>query len=241
MSLQALQAANNIENPQFLQVGQRLVIPTGEETPGTTPGLLLPTPTPLPFSVRGVSFYETPVGSLWCLGEIVNTTEFALANVQIHVTLFDAAGEPLAEADADADADLIPPGERSPFGILFTDPPSDWVNPQVTIVRGQEAAALADSYVPIAVTEVEGQPSESQFRASGTVRNTSEEQVAGEVSVIVTTYNAEGAVTGFRHGTAEGGEALAPGATAPFSLLVTYHGDAPKDFSIIAVGRVPTE
>jgi len=111
----------------------------------------------------------------------------------------------------------------------------------VAILRGQEAAALADAYVPIAVTDVEAQPSEARFRASGTVRNTSEEQVAGRVSVIVTTYDAEGAVTGFRQGTAGGGEPLAPGATAPFSLLITYHGNAPKDFSVIAVGRVPTE
>lgn len=241
VSVQTLQTANGIENPQLLQVGQRLIVPTGEEATGTTSGLLLPTPTPLPFGVQGIAFYETPVGSLWCLGEIVNTTDFTLTNVQVHVMLFDAAGGPLTEADAFAAADLIPPGERSPFGILFTTPPSGWVSPQVTIVRGEAAGVLADSYAPIAITGLEGQPTGSQFQASGMVQNTSTEQSADSVSVIVTTYDAQGLVTGFRRGKAEIGDTLAPGATAPFALLLTYHGDAPTDFNAIALGRIPAE
>jgi len=241
VSVQTLQTVNDIENPQFLQVGQKLIIPTEEETTGTTPGVLLPTLTPLPFEVGGIAFYETPVGSLWCLGEIANSTDFTLTNVQVRVMLFDVAGELLTEADAFAAADLIPPGERSPFGILFTSPPSGWASPQVTIVRGEAAGALADSYVPIAVTEAESQPSGSQFQVSGVVQNTSAEQAAGRVSVIVTTYDAQGLVTGFRQGTAENEDTLAPGGTAPFTLLFTYHGDVPTDFNIIALGRIPAE
>jgi LysM repeat protein len=241
VNLQALQAVNGIENPQLLQVGQSLIIPTGEEEAGAAPGVLLPTPTPLPFDVQGIAFHDTPVGSLWCMGDIVNTTAFTLTNVQIHVTLFDAAGEQLAEADAFAAADLILPGERSPFGILFTTPPPGWASPQVTILRGEAAGALAASYVPVAVTDVDGQPSGSQFQVSGVVQNTSAEQAAGSVSVIVTTYDAEGLVTGFRQGKAELEGALAPGATAPFTLLFTFHGDVPADFNVIALGRVPAE
>lgn len=242
VNVDVLQAANGIEDPRFLQVGQRLVVPTGEEAADTTSGLLLPTPTPLPFGVRGVAFYETPVGSLQCLGEIVNTTAFTLTNVQVRVTLFDAGGERLAEADAFAAADLVLPGERSPFAILFTSPPVVWASPQVTIIRGEAAGALAASYVPIAVTDVEGQPSGPQFQVSGMVQNTNAEQAAGSVSVIVTAYDAEGLVTASRQGAVELEGTLAPGATAPFTLLLTYHGDiVPTDFNVIALGRVPTE
>ena len=244
VSPEALQVTNDVENPQFLQVGQRLIIPTGEEATGTTPGLLLPTSTPLPFDVQGIAFYETPVGSLWCLGEIVNTAAFTLTNVLVRVTLFDAAGEQLAKADAFAAADLIPPGERSPLGVLFTDPPPNWASSQVTIVRGEAAGALAASYVPIAVTKVEGQPFGSQFQVTGVVQNTSAEQAAGSVSVIVVTYDDQGLVTGFRQGTVELEGTLAPGATAPFTLLFTVHGDAPTNetpFNVIALGRIPAE
>lgn len=241
VSPEAIQAANGIENPQFLQVGQRLIIPTGEEATETTPGLLLPTPTPLPFGVRGVACYETPVGSLQCLGEIVNTTAFTITNVQVRVALLDAAGEQLIQADTFAAADLIPPDKRSPFRILFTEPPRSWGSPQVTIMRGEAAGALAVSYVPIVVTEIEGQPSGSQFQVSGVVRNSSAEQAAGSVSVIVWTYDDQGFITGFLHRPVEVEGTLAPGATAPFTWLFTFYGDAPTKFDYIALGRMPAE
>lgn len=241
VSLQALQDINRIENPQLLQVGQSLIIPTGGEGTGVTSGLLLPTPTPLPFGVRGVAFYETPVGSLWCLGEIVNTTAVPLTNVQVRVALFDAAGQPLTQADAFAAASLIPPGERSPFGILFTSPPAALANPQVTILRGEDAGAVATSYVPIAVTQVQAQPSGSQMQVTGTVQNTSADQAAASVYVIVTTYDAQGSVTGYRQEAVEAEGGLAPNASAPFSMLFTFFGDTPADFNAIALGRIPSE
>lgn len=241
VSVGALQTINNIDSPQLLQVGQELIIPTGEEATDTTSGLLLPTPTPLPFDKRGVAFYETPVGSLWGLGEIVNSTAITLTNVQVRVTLFDAGGERLAEADTFAAADIIPPATQSPFGILFTTPPPDWASYQVTIIRGEAAGPLADSYAPVAVTEVEGGLSGSQFRVRGVVQNSSADKAAEGVRVIVTTYDAQGLVTGFRQSTVEVGEMLAPGATASFATLFTFHGDVPADFSVIALGRVPVE
>jgi hypothetical protein len=76
---------------------------------------------------------------------------------------------------------------------------------------------------------------------SGAVQNTSADQTASGVSVIVTTYDAEGLVTGFRQGAVEVEGALAPGTTAPFSLLFTFHGDVPSDYNVIALGRIPTE
>jgi len=241
VNLQALQTINGIENPQLLRVGQSLIIPTGEEESGETPNLLLPTPTPLSFGLEGIALHETPVGSLWCMGEVVNTTDATLTNVQVHVILLDAAGERLAEADAFAAADLIQPGERSPFGVLFTNPPPGWATPDVTILRGEAAGSLADSYVPIDVTETDGQLSGSQFQVTGVVQNTSADQTAGDVRVIATTYDAQGAVTGFRHRRVEIEGTLAPGVTAPFAMTFTFHGDAPADFNVIALGRVPAE
>jgi len=244
VSVQAIQAANGIENPQFLQIGQELIIPVGDEEASAASSLLLPTATPLAFDVQGVGFYHTPVGSLWCLGEVANTTDAILKNVQIHVALFDAAGELLAEADAFAAADLISPGKRSPFGILFTNPPEGWVNSQVTVVGGEAAGALADAYVPITVTEAEGRSSDLQFQVSGVVQNTSAEQADSDVLVIVTAYDAQGLVTGFRQGMVEFDGTLAPGATAPFTVRLTIHGGVPTDevpFSVIALGRVPSE
>lgn len=238
----ALQSVNGIENAQFLSIGQQLIIPTGNEGADTTSNLLLPTSTPMPISPRGVVFYETPVGSLWCLGEIANTTEVTLTNVQVHVLLFDSAGQAVAEADAFAAADLIPPGSSSPFGVLFTAPPAEYANAQVTVIRGEAAGGLTSSYVPISVSDLAGQPSDGQFQVSGTVQNASPDLVAGEVYVIATTYGPDGAVTGFRQNKVPLAAPLGPGATAPFTMLFSHHGQSsPANFSVIALGRAATQ
>ncbi len=241
VSVRALQAVNGIENPLLLQPGQELIIPTGEEATVPESGLLLLTPTPLPFGVRGVGFYETPVGSLWCLGEVVNTTPYTLTNVQVRVTLFDPAGTPLIEGDAFAAADILPPADRAPFGILFISPPPNFASHQVTILRGEFAAGLGDAYVPLDVEQANGAPSGPQFEVTGQVRNADPARVAASVVVIVTTYDEEGRVTGFRQQTVDIGEGLAPGATASFRLLLTAYRGVPADWSVIAIGRTRGE
>ena len=238
VGLDALQRANGIENPQFLQVGQKLVIPLGQESEEMIQSMLLPTPTPQPVQVQGAGFYRTPVGSLWGLGEVANTTDVALTNVQVKLTLFDSDGELVGEDDAFVTADLIPPGASSPFGILFVTAP-DWASYQMTVVRADAVGGLADAYVPFSVTEANGRPMDSQLEVNGIVEHDGTGQVAGSVDIIVTTYDAEGAVTGFRQHTIEPDEELSPGATIPFTVLLTPHGGSPDDFSIIALGRVP--
>jgi LysM repeat protein len=241
VTLAALQAANGIDNPALLSVGQELVIPPAEDVDRPISALLLPTPTPLPFGVRGVAFYETSVGGLRCLGEIVNTTDTDLANVQVRVLLYDSAGELQLTGDAFSAVELVPPGERAPFGVLFTSPPQDWANPQIAIVRGEAAGRFADSYVPIEVTGVSAGPEESQFRVTGTATNSSTDRAAGSVSVVVTTYDAQGLVTGFRQKTLELDGSLTPGSSGEFEVLFAYHGDEPADYHIAAEGRLPAE
>lgn len=235
VGVDVLQRANGIENPQLLQVGQQLVIPLREESEESMPGLL-PTPTPQPVQVDNAAFYKTPVGSLWGLGEVANTTNVALTNVQVKVTLFDAAGDPVAENDTFAAADLIPPGASSPFGLLFTTAP-DWASYQMTVVRADGAGGLADAYVPMSVIDVDGGPLEAQFRINGTVKHVGTVTVRS-VDILVTTYNAQGAVTGFRQETLRLEEGLTPGGTIAFTVLLTAHEESPDDFSVIALGRV---
>lgn len=243
VSVEALQRANGIENPQLLQLGQRLVIPLDQEAGQTTAGLLLPTPTPHPIQVQGVAFYETPVDSLLGLGEVVNTTGITLTNVQVQVTILGAAGERLIETDTFACMDIVLPGIRYPFSVLFTTPPPDWVSHQVTVIRGQGAGALANAYVPMSVVEAEGRAAGPRFQVTGVVRNTSARGIAESVDIIVTTYDAEGSVTGFRRSplTPEViDEGLSPGEQVPFLLSLTTHG-IPDDFFVTALGRAADE
>lgn len=236
VSVEAIQRANNIANPLFLRPGQQLVIPVGQEE-AMAPQELLPTPTPMPIGIRGVAFYETPVGSLHCLGEVINTTAYTLTNVQVKVTLFNAEGAPVAEGKVFASADLLPPTARAPFSLLFTAPPPNFVSHQVTLLRGEEAGELAKRYVPIQVEEVTGAPYGPQFEISGIVRNLDPNRSAVVVIVVATTYDENGLVNGFRQQKVEVGEGLAPGATAPFRMRLTVYSEKPRDFSLFAFGR----
>jgi hypothetical protein len=90
----------------------------------------------------------------------------------------------------------------------------------------------------MALTNVQGNPAGAQFEVTGMVTNASIGQVAESVDIIVTTYDAQGAVTGFRQHTVRLDEGLTPGAKTPFSLSLAAHGGLPDDFSVIALGRV---
>ena len=236
VSVEALQRVNGIENPLFLRPGQTLIIPTGREE-AAAPTELLPTPTPMPYGIRGVGFYETPVGSLHCLGEVVNTTAYTLTNVQVRVTLFDASGNALIGGNVFAAADILPPTARAPFSLLFTAPPPNFVSHQVVALRGEVAGELAARYVPVALEEVTGTPYGPQFEVSGAVRNADPARTAATVIVVATAYDEAGLVTGFRQQTVDVGDGLAPGATAPFRMRFTVYKGVPADFAVIAYGK----
>ena len=240
VSVESLQRANGIENPQFLQVGQRLVIPAGDEDNQTSLGQLLPTPTPQPIRVQGTAFYRTPVDSLLGLGEVANTTPFTLTNVQVEASLLDASGTQIAQTTSFVSTDVLLPEDRCPFSVLFTTPPSDWATYQVRVIRAQEAGALATAYVPLSVTELRGGPSGPRFEVSGVVENHSAGRSPELVEIVVTTYDAAGTVTGFRRsslpGSAEEGP-LAPGGQRAFTVSLITHGHTPDEFVVVALGR----
>ncbi len=235
VAVAALQSVNGIDDPSALQVNQELIIPTGNESQGDSLDLLLPTPTPIPFAIEGVAFYETPVGSLWCLGEVINSTDSALMNVELRVGLYNAAGEELTSGDVAAALDLIPPGGRAPFGVLFTSPPESFDRFLVAPVRSEASIEPGSSYVLLEILQDEAGPSGALFEVRGSVTNPSQ-FTAQAVTVVVTTYDAEGLVTGFRQSRLA--ETLAPGAAAEFAVSLMPNEGLPDSYDVVAQGRV---
>ncbi len=134
VSVESLQDANGITNPGALQIGQELIVPrppaaNADQTPTSTP-------TPLPFAIGNVAFSQTPLGGLWCLGEIHNTTGEDLEQAAVSVVLLDAQQKPLAQVQAGADLDLIPAGGLAPFAVRFDQAPVSFASYLVTAVTG---------------------------------------------------------------------------------------------------------
>ena len=233
-SVAAIQQANGIINPAGLQIGQELVIPVG---PGGVEAAkqILPTPTPLAAKVQGLAFSETGVGSLRCRGEVVNPNAGALENVQVRVVLKDAAGQALAEGRPFTMLDVIPPGGRAPFELLFTSPPARYASFEAIVVRAEPSVEPGVRYAALQIVSKQGGTDGLQFRVIGKARNASD-RPAVDVKIIVTAYDAAGQVIAARQQTLGDGN-LASGATGDFAISFAPSGGTPAHFEVAAEGR----
>jgi LysM repeat protein len=221
ISAEALQEANAILDPQLLQIDQELIIPLEGHSPGETP---TSTPTPLPFEVKGLGFYETPAGSLWCLGEVENTSGRALERVQVKVSLQDEDNKALAVESAFVALGIVPQGDRSPFAILFANPPMSFAKYQALPLSAEAVTYLGNRYLDLTVTEQQGESEGHYFTVEGLIENVGQADTE-TVTVLVTAYDAHGRVTGFRQADLENPPAA--GETSPFQVnLLPFGGTA---------------
>jgi LysM repeat protein len=219
VTVEGLQEANAITDPRLLQIGQELVIPR-EEGLANQP---TPTPTPLPFQIANVGFYETPVGSLWCLGEVVNNTGAGIEQVQIAVSLYDAEGETVATGSTFTEFDIIPNEGKMPFALLFTEPPSGFSHHQVAALSGVTVVHWGRYYMDLTIESDRGEASgERAYVVTGQVRNTGQYE-AEQIRIVVTVYDAEGRVVGIRRGSPET-QTLAVDESSPFRVSLSSLG-----------------
>ncbi len=247
VSLQALQAANGIDNPQYLRLGQVLIIPISTEAPPELVVMdpsggyfILPTPTPMALAVQGVRQYQTPVGGLMVLGEVRNTADLAVTNLQVQTMLLDANNNPLQTRLTLAAADYLAPGETAPFAALFPNPPTGVAEVRTSLVRGEPIAPITASFAPLAVTDVSGAVSGPQYRVTGQILNNAGSAVS-RIVVVVTLYDAEGHVLGYRQQVVSADAPLPANDSRPFEVLLTAQGQQlPATFNVLAWGsRTP--
>ena len=135
MSVAGIQDANGITDPRSLRVGQELMIPVEEEAEVAS-GTPTPEATPLGFTVTNLSFTNSPLGGLWCFGEILNSTGTELEQAGVTVSLLDDQGQVLASEQAYAGIDLLRPGAKAPFALRFTAPPQTFNSYQALPWKG---------------------------------------------------------------------------------------------------------
>jgi LysM repeat protein len=232
VTVEALQEANAITDPRLLQIGQELVIPREEE------GLAnqsTPTPTPLPFQIANVGFYETPVGSLWCLGEVINNTGASIEQVQIAISLYDSEGEMVANGSTFTEFDIIPNEGKMPFALLFTEPPFSFSHHQVVALSGVTVAHWGRNYMDLTIESDHGEASgEQAYVVTGQVRNTGQHD-AERIRIVVTAYDAEGRVTGIRRASPET-QALGVGESSPFGVNLSSLGGQVVTYTVQVQG-----
>ena len=101
VTLEELYQVNGVLKPELLQIGQAIVIPVpgsvGKPAGDNSGAVIAPTQPPLPVQVEHAARYQTPVGSVWVLGEVFNSTDQPIENVQVRVALLDAAGQEVGQ------------------------------------------------------------------------------------------------------------------------------------------------
>jgi LysM repeat protein len=220
VTVREIQEVNGIEDARRLWIGQEILIPP--KAAGSEP-TVAPTPTPVALKIVGLGFFRTPADSLWCLGEVVNLSDEPAEEIQVEVTLHDAQGQLLAAGVAFTQLDILAQGGRSPFGILFSAPPTSFSQYQTKVLSGVRSTHLGPRYAALAVAEKWGGPlDESNYQVRGRVENTGQAE-AEKVAIVVTLYDREGHVVGARTVGIEA-DVFLPGAVAPFDVTLTPLG-----------------
>ncbi len=229
-------AANGGLDPARLQIGQRIVIPSGASNPlasNISPQQILPSPTPAPFAIQGVHSVRTAAGSVECMGEVVNASGQALTNIQLLVSLLDANGATLQAQSVFVARDIVPDGQQSPFRALFTAPPGDFARVTVLPLRAEPAAL--GGYAALTVSASEGTPNGTQFSVRGQLANPVDGAV-NRIRVVVTAYDTDRRVIGYRIVPVDGLQ-LGPGASAPFSATLVTASSTIAAYGVFAEGE----
>ncbi len=222
VSVAALQDENNILDPRTIQPGQQLRIPSSESANGSEP-LTVPTPTPASFNHQKVHFSFTPLGGLWVLGEVHNTSPYTLEKVRVGVRLLDEHEGILAEEEGSVLLNLVDPGGIAPFAILFEMAPKEFASYLIYPVSGVPAYE-GGYYRDLAVEDLafDGELY-SAYQVSGSVRNIGTQETV-EVQIVLTAYDPLDRVIAARTVEADHNVISAQGETTFRALLVPLGG-----------------
>lgn len=241
VTLDALQQVNGVLRPETLQIGQQIIIPTGSGGPANDGGgnFLLPTPVPAPLVITNTARYQTPVGSLWVLGEVFNPTDQPLENVQVRVGLMNDTGLEIGSDLTFTVLDFIPAGGRSPFGVLFPQPPQGVAGFQALIIRADPSYSNQTRYAQLQVNNPLIKSEGNAYHITGSIVNGGASN-AVEPYLVVTVYDEAHRVTGYRQVLLPP-EQLIAGATANFDVLIAPDPSSPKVVDFVAVAQSRTQ
>ena len=207
-----LQAANEIEDPRTLQVGQSLVVP-----PSSGPELSV-TPQPLLHRAQGLQAYVDGLGVPWMLGEIVNLSSEVVEQVRVQVLLLDAEKNVVAHKQGHSYRYLTPPQEASPFMVALDMAEGSW-EIWLLAVTSSRKAHTGRLYTDLEVLDLTfDQISDHVVDIEGQLRNTGT-ATTEEAEVVLVLYSHAGGVIGVRIVSAEF-QVLDPGSIADFGDIV---------------------
>jgi hypothetical protein len=222
----------NLPRPTISPTGILRLIRTPSAPPSGETAISNATPAPL----ASPNCYETPVGSLWCLGIVRNNRDGPVTDLIVHVYLVNAAGEALADKQINIPRKLLQPNDESPYGALFEAAPETAVGSIAYLVASTPAANSVYS-TRIGTDNVQSTAQDGLFHVSARLTNQDAKRLT-DVSVIATAFDGKGRVTGYRQLPLGADKIIEPGANVSVAFDLAPQGLGTTRVEVSAEGRI---
>jgi hypothetical protein len=216
--------------------------------PSLTPAIRpLHTPTPyitleagsFPYALylmlSGTACYETPVGSLLCMGQIHNRATVPVDRVHVEVQLLAQDGTPLVTREITLAQNWIPAGGSGPYRVLFETIPNGYAGVYAYVKGGEIAYTAQYLYANLVTRQIGGTFTNGQYQVTLSICNYSTVPVT-DINVLVTLLDADHQVTGFRQMALGNEHLLAPGESISLTIKVIPQGMNTVSFTAFADG-----
>jgi hypothetical protein len=203
--------------------------------PASTSMIGSPAPIAVYLNVTGPTCYETPIGSLVCLGQVYNMLDSPVEQVTVGVQLLASDGTPLMIGEALLARWVLPAGSAGPYRVLFDRLPDGVVNARPIILSGQIAPDVGNPYANLTLQEVSGTFVIDQYQVSVSIINLNPSAV-GHIAVTMTLLDDQHRVTGFRQVYLDADRRLVPGESLALTVKVIPQGSNTVAFDAFAEG-----
>lgn len=185
--------------------------------------------------VRGPACYETPVGSLICLGEVHNLLDRPVEQVVVVVQLLAQDGTPLATQESLVARWTIPAGAWGPYRVLFDSAPAGYVTAYPFVKSGEISSDPQRSMAVLGLEKVSGAFVLDQYQVTFSVTNTHTRAVQNIV-ITMTLLDQQGHVTGFRQVYLDSKHCLEAGESLSLTIKTIPQGPNTVGFEAFADG-----
>lgn len=228
ISLEEILAANPAVDPNFLTIGNQIILPASAQDT-VTPA----EPTPVPLTINQPDCLEDATGGAWCYAWVENETNIALENVIVQINLrMSNSTEPASEL-ALTPLSLLLPGEKLPALGYFIQYQAS-AQAEAELVSALPISEVASRYLEHTI-EIEnilyGSTSDSA-QIKGAVIAGAGQVDARLVRIAALAFNQQGQLVGFRQVELDG--PLPAGAQTSYEITVYSLVDQIVDVEVIS-------
>lgn len=185
--------------------------------------------------MTGAACYETPVGSLMCLGQVKNDWDKPVEQVIVGIQLLAHDGTPLVTQETLVSRWVLPVGDSGPYRVLFEALPDGYAGARSYIKSGQAVETNNQRHARLTLQPASGAFAPEHYHVTLSIVNKNQRPV-DQVTITMTLLDDKGLVTGFRRVPLEAARQLDPNEALALTIKVIPQGPNTVAFEAFAEG-----